>query len=150
MGLRDSYLHPVENREVDNVKVTLVDGIEPPENVAPTVEEGSPEELRQVKALYNSLMGLFKGVDHMVVAKAVGVYMATMMVITDRWRSVIPGFMNQMDMAANIAVNHHERKEHGTQENGEASNETGGGEASGTEGSAATEGGDSDLEVEKG
>lgn len=132
--------------EAPNVKMTVLDGLTPIENVPATVEEGSPEEQRQVKGLYEDIQKLFFGIDHMVVAKTVGVYMATLMISTDRWKDIIPGFMNQMDMAANLAVHHHERKEHATQD----SSKTDQSEAGSDEGNETPPGSDSDLEVKEG
>jgi hypothetical protein len=88
--------------------------------VASAVEEASAEEERQVKGLFDSLMALTKGVDDVVVCKTVAVFMATLMVKSDRWKIIIPGFMNHMDIGANAALTHHQ-----VQEQRDASSEEG-------------------------
>jgi hypothetical protein len=77
---------------------------------APPVEEHSDEEQRQVSGLYEAMWKLFDGVDHVVVAKACGVFMVTLMHVSEKWGHIIPGFMNQMTMGANLALNHHKPK----------------------------------------
>lgn len=78
---------------------------------AAPVPEQSEEEERQVRALYEALWPMFEGVDHIVVAKCIGVFMVTLMHISKQWEKVIPGFMNQMDMGANLALTHHQAKD---------------------------------------
>ncbi len=75
------------------------------------VEEGSDEEERQVKGYYASMQSLFEGADDIVVCKTIVTFMAGLMVASPKWQAVIPGVMNHMDMAANVALTHHRKQE---------------------------------------
>lgn len=95
---------------------------------ATPVEEGSEEEQRQVEGLYASLQSLFAGVDDVVTGKTIAVFMASVMVQSDNWKNLIPGFMNHMDICANSALTHHQREERNAKQK-ESSNEDGDAEA---------------------
>lgn len=79
--------------------------------VSPAPAEGSEEEERQVKGLYESMQALFAGVDDVVTCKTVAIFMAALMISADNWKAVIGGFMNHMSMGANVALTHHRKQE---------------------------------------
>lgn len=80
-----------------------------------SIVEASTEEERQVKGLFEAMKPLFEGIDDVTACKAIGIFVATKMVTSTKWREIIPGFMNQMDTGANAALTYHLHEE---QENG--------------------------------
>lgn len=78
--------------------------------VAP-VDEGSEEEERQVKGLYESMQPLMEGIDDVIVCKAVAVFMGTLMAKSEQWPKVIGGFMNHITVVANTALLLHKQQE---------------------------------------
>ena len=121
--------------------------------MATELEEGSPEEERQVRGLYASLQSLCEGVDDIVVCKAIGIFMVTVMHQSEQWKRIIPGFCGQIDQGAHLAMHYHTKEqEHGSEDEegqGEEADESGGVEGEGTVDEAEAAGVHRDLEVDK-
>jgi cytochrome c551/c552 len=69
------------------------------------------EEDRQIEGYHKALHSLFKGADDIIVAQAVASFMGCTMAHSEKWRNVIPGFVQQTIEYANLAMAAHKMAE---------------------------------------
>lgn len=69
------------------------------------------EDDRQIEGYHKALHSLFKGADDIIVAQSVASFMGCTMAHSDRWKQLIPGFVQQTIEYANLAVAAHKMAE---------------------------------------
>lgn len=67
------------------------------------VQDPVSEDDRQIEGYHRAMHSLFKGADDIIVAQSVASYIGCLMAHSDKWKQIIPGFINQALQYANLA-----------------------------------------------